>query len=249
MFVQSWRVKTKRKRRQLRLRCFLGRRRVLDRFFDKLKGPDGSAPRIAFGDARFPSSRKGWGRSAPTTSVRGACHRRFPLTADAEIDEFRTSSVCPTCGTQLCGVINPRTNESVRGFRRCPSPECAARAFLSRDALAAINILQCHEAALEARPVPDFFAAALKTGGFAPTRGFSCENAEISKKRMRETVGVVSSASALVIPPFGGKLSQPYFLGWVPLAGGHLRCWGRVRARFHATSCKGCWKDPDGRRF
>ena len=223
-------MKTKRKRRQLRLRCFLGRRRVLDRFFEKLKGPDGSAPRIAFGDARFPSSRKGWGRSAPTTSVRGACHRRFPLTAD--IDEFRTSSVCPTCGTQLCEVINPRTNESVRGFRRCPSPDCAARAFLSRDALAAINILQCHEAALEARPVPDFFAAALKTGGFAPTRGFSCENSEISKKMMQETVGVVSRASALVIPPFC-KLSQPYSVGL-----GSTRRWtsavlGRVRALPH----------------
>ena len=166
VFVQSWRVKTKRKRRQLRLRCFLGRRRVLDRFFDKLKGPDGSAPRIAFGDARFPSSRKGWGRSAPTTSVRGACHRRFPLTAD--IDEFRTSSVCPTCGTQLCGVINPRTNESVRGFRRCPSPDCAARAFLSRDALAAINILQCHEAALEARPRPGFLRRGAQDGWVRP---------------------------------------------------------------------------------
>ena len=70
-----------------RLRCFFRRRRVLDRFFDKLKGPDGSAPRIAFGDARFPSSRKGWGRSAPTTSARGSVppslpphrrHRRIP---------------------------------------------------------------------------------------------------------------------------------------------------------------------------
>ena len=52
------------------------------------------------------------------------------------------------------------------------------------------------------------------------------------KNKMQETVGVVSSASALVIPPFC-KLSQPYFLGWVPLAGGHLRCWGRVRALPH----------------
>jgi len=166
VFVESWRVKTKRKRRQLRYRCFLGRRRVLDTFYNKLKGPDGSAPRIAFGDARFPSSQKGWGRSAPTTSVRGACHRRFPLTAD--VDEFRTSSVCPRCDAQLTEVICARTNKSVRGFRRCPSPECAARAFLSRDAVGAINILRCHEAALEARPRPGFLRRGAQDGWIRP---------------------------------------------------------------------------------
>ena len=161
-------MKTKRKRRQLRLRCFLGRRRVLDRFFEKLKGPDGSAPRIAFGDARFPSSRKGWGRSAPTTSVRGACHRRFPLTAD--IDEFRTSSVCPTCGTQLCEVINPRTNESVRGFRRCPSPDCAARAFSPRRPRGDKHP-PVPRGGVGGAPPSRFRRAALKTtGGFAYPR-------------------------------------------------------------------------------
>ena len=166
VFVQSWRVKTSRKRRQLRYRCHLGRRRVLDKFFNRLQGPDGSAPRIAFGDAKFCSSHKGWGRSAPTTSVRAACHRRFPLTAD--VDEFRTSSVCPTCDAQLTEVICARTNQSVRGFRRCPSPECAARAFLSRDAVGAINILRCHEAALEARPRPGFLRRGAQDGWVRP---------------------------------------------------------------------------------
>ena len=110
--------------------------------------PGNARTNIAYGGARFPHSKKNWGRSVPTVSVRRACVRFFPQTV--QVDEYRTSKVCPQCLSQLQKVLRrlegERFPENQRGILRCPSIQCASCTFKNRDEVGARNILACHMA-------------------------------------------------------------------------------------------------------
>ena len=145
-FEQIWREVLRRRYAQSRFRVYLGKRRVLDKFFHSLKMPGNGRTNIAYGAATFSPQKKGWGRSVPTVSVRRACARIFPHTVG--VNEYRTSKVCPRCGSQLQQVYRSRVQgeqyaKPQRGILRCASRDCAACTFINRDEVGARNILTC----------------------------------------------------------------------------------------------------------
>ena len=147
-FQAIWQEVLRRRYAQSRFSVYLGKRRVLDKFFQSLKMPGNARTNIAYGGARFPHSKKNWGRSVPTVSVRRACVRFFRQTV--QVDEYRTSKVCPQCLSQLQKVLRrlegERFPENQRGILRCPSIQCASCTFKNRDEVGARNILACHMA-------------------------------------------------------------------------------------------------------
>ena len=158
-----WTEVLKRKYAQCRFGVYLGKRRVLDAFFRSLR--IAARTNIAFGAARFPSSKKGWGRSVPTVSVRRACTRIFPQTV--EVEEYRTSKVCPTCLSQLQQVFRPQVAGDARqqrGILRCKSRMCASTTFKNRDEVGARNILTCHLAERRGEPRPGFLRRGMDEG-------------------------------------------------------------------------------------
>ena len=63
-----------------------------------------------------------------------------------EVDEYRTSCVCPCCDALLRKVWKKKTDgkvHEVRGLRRCSSTVCSQASFKNRDSVGARNILRC----------------------------------------------------------------------------------------------------------
>jgi len=146
VYNKLWEVKTGKKWARAKFRIYGLKRKVLDRFFNKMNGP--IKPVIFFGAAKFnPNSKNEL--SSPTTSISKACARHFKVVM---VDEFRTSKICANCDCKLSPVqalnIEGKIRE-IRGLRRCSSSVCAQTSYKNRDLNAALNILRCN---LESRP-------------------------------------------------------------------------------------------------
>ena len=82
-----------------------------------------------------------------TEYVKDKCRQYFET---VEVDEYRTSCVCPCCDALLCKVTKKiqvadgtcKVRE-VRGLRRCSSTVCSQVSFKNRDSVGARNILRC----------------------------------------------------------------------------------------------------------
>ncbi len=64
-----------------------------------------------------------------------------------EVDEFRTSSVCPKCGEQLCKVLEFLYGKyyEVRGLKWCGSDACKSHPMYTRDVdVGCTNIFHRH---------------------------------------------------------------------------------------------------------
>jgi hypothetical protein len=86
---------------------------------------------VLYGDGSFPSGGRGE-RSVPVKAIKDAVRRQYEV---IEVDEFRTSSVCPECGDQLLKVLeffNGKYYE-VRGLKWCGSDECKSHPIYTRD--------------------------------------------------------------------------------------------------------------------
>jgi hypothetical protein len=145
VYDEMWRVKLEKKRARQSLRVHVKKQKVLDNFFQSMQAPGQIKPMIAYGKANFGSGGKGE-VSVPTEYVKKVCKTYYNT---AEVDEFRTSSVCPSCDELLCKVIR-RCNAAekgefreIRGLRRCCSTVCSRTSFKNRDSIGARNILRC----------------------------------------------------------------------------------------------------------
>ena len=100
-------------------------------------------PVIAYGKGGFASHGRGE-VSVPTKYVKDKCRQYFKT---IEVDEFRTSSICPCCDNVLSKVRRQVADEvrEVRGLRRCSSTVCSQVSFKNRDSVGARNILRCLE--------------------------------------------------------------------------------------------------------
>ena len=104
---------------------------------------DGELKGIGYGNGNFRSAMRGSEHGgAPTRKVKQAFAENFPLCQ--EIDEFRTSSVCPCCGCQLFNLFHWHKGKrlAMRGIKYCASDECEKHRFWHRDRVGALNILQ-----------------------------------------------------------------------------------------------------------
>ena len=87
--------------------------------------------KIAYGDGNFPSGKK-FEKYVPCKWIKEECKRRY----DAEdTNEFRTSSVCPDCFSQLFKVVEEFDNcvYEVRGLKWCNSKKCKSCPLKNRD--------------------------------------------------------------------------------------------------------------------
>ena len=119
---------------------YIHRRRVLDRFWLRHLGTDGSAL-VGWGDGKFKAGGKGE-RSIPKADTRASAARYAEL---REVDEWRTTKMCCDCGQELVPVRRTKNGRwiTVRGVRRCTSNACSATPLKSRDYAAAYNIYKC----------------------------------------------------------------------------------------------------------
>jgi hypothetical protein len=134
-----WEGKTGKKWAQESFRVYGLKRKVLDRFFQNMKGD--SKPLILYGAAKFNPNGK-HELSAPTTYLSKHCSIHFPV---QYIDEYYTSKVCSKCD-QILRPVSSRINgkvREIRGLRHCDSNVCAQTSFVNRDLNAALNILRC----------------------------------------------------------------------------------------------------------
>lgn len=142
VYHRLWEVKTGKKWARARFRVFGLKKKVLDRFFNRMEGS--VKPIVLYGSAKFKSN----GRneiSTPTTSIYKACEKRFKVEL---VDEFRTTKVCENCNKILSPVLvhskKLEKYKEIRGLRRCDSSECSQTSYKNRDLNAALNILRCH---------------------------------------------------------------------------------------------------------
>lgn len=142
VYDRLWQVKTGKKWARARFRVFGLKKKVLDRFFNRMEGS--VKPLICFGSSKFKPNGKGE-LSAPTTSVFKKCERRFKVEL---ICEFRTTKVCVSCDCVLhpVRIYSKKLGKykEIRGLRRCSSSVCSQTSYKNRDLNAALNILRCH---------------------------------------------------------------------------------------------------------
>ncbi len=102
-------------------------------------------PVIAYGSANFACSGRGE-VSVPVKYVKEKCKQYFET---VDVDEFRTSLICPDCDQPLCKVVKEVNDDNkvrqIRGLRRCSSTVCRKNriSFKNRDLVGAKNILRC----------------------------------------------------------------------------------------------------------
>ena len=141
VYNRLWEVKTGKKWARARFRVFGLKKKVLDRFFNRMEGQ--VKPLICFGSAKFKPNGRGE-LSAPTTSIFKACEKRFNVEL---IDEFRTTKMCVDCDQSLHPVMVYSKKlgkyKEIRGLRRCSSSVCSQTSYKNRDLNAALNILRC----------------------------------------------------------------------------------------------------------
>jgi hypothetical protein len=141
VYDRLWKAKTGKKWARARFRVFGLKKKVIDRFFNRMEGT--IKPLICFGSAKFKPNGKGE-LSAPTTSIFKACTKRFKVEL---IDEFRTTKTCVDCDHILSPVLIYSKKlgkyREIRGLRRCSSSVCSQASYKNRDLNAALNILRC----------------------------------------------------------------------------------------------------------
>ena len=112
---------------------------VVTRALNSLQDPTEPDIVVIYGDGSFASGGRGQ-RSVPVKWFKDACKNRF-VDAFQEVDEHRTSSICPDCATQLYSVVqffNGKRYE-VRGLMWCSSYKCRGCPFKDRDSHVACN--------------------------------------------------------------------------------------------------------------
>jgi hypothetical protein len=140
VYSKLWEGKTGKKWAREKFRVYGLKRKLIDRFFQRMNGK--SKPQILYGAAKFnPNSRNEL--SAPTTFMSSSCARFFPIRF---VDEFYTSKICAKCNQVLSPVVTRDKKgqvREIRGLRRCKSNVCSQAPFMNRDLNAALNILRC----------------------------------------------------------------------------------------------------------
>ena len=146
VYDKLWNLKLKKKWAQESLRVYRKKRKVLDGFFQSMHKKGERKPVIAYGKGGFASHGRGE-VSVPTEYVKDKCRKYFET---VEVDEYRTSCVCPCCDNLLCkvtkriqGADGAYVVREVRGLRRCSSTVCSQVSFKNRDSVGARNILRC----------------------------------------------------------------------------------------------------------
>jgi hypothetical protein len=74
---------------------------VIARAVNSLQNPQKQDIVVLYGDGNFVLGGRGW-QSVPVKAFKEAVKHQYKV---IEVDEFRTSSVCPKCGEQLCKVL------------------------------------------------------------------------------------------------------------------------------------------------
>jgi hypothetical protein len=147
-----WRELLKKRWSQQRLRLYGGKKRVIDKFYTRLRdagGNDGRKIVVAYGASKVLPGGKGE-VSVPTTKVYKVCKERFDTYL---VDEFRTTRVHHEDDTILEGVGRVTEDgkvEVVRGLLWCGSTNQGNSKFVNRDMNGALNIRRC--LLLEERP-------------------------------------------------------------------------------------------------
>ena len=142
VYDKLWDNRFKKKWAQQHFRVYRKKRKVLDGFFQSMHKKGTQKPVIAYGQGGFASGGAGE-VSVPTENVKKKCKMYFDT---VEVDEYRTSCVCPCCDALLSKVWKKKTDgkvHEVRGLRRCSSTVCSQASFKNRDSVGARNILRC----------------------------------------------------------------------------------------------------------
>ena len=142
VYDKLWDNRFKKKWAQQHFRVHRKKRKVLDGFFQSMHEKGTQKPVIAYGKGGFASGGAGE-VSVPTEYVKKKCKQYFDT---VEVDEYRTSCVCPCCDALLSKVWKKKTDgkvHEVRGLRRCSSTVCSQASFKNRDSVGARNILRC----------------------------------------------------------------------------------------------------------
>ena len=99
-YAKRWDILFKKKWAQQRFTVYGKKRKVLDGFFQSMHKSGERKPVVVYGAGNFPCCGRG-SPSVPTKYTKKTCGRYFET---FEVDEFRTSSVCPVCDQVLCKV-------------------------------------------------------------------------------------------------------------------------------------------------
>ena len=123
MFLKCW-AKTK-------FSIYKKKQSVIANAVNSLQDPTKPDIFVLYGDGSFPSGGRGR-QSVPVKGIKEAVKRQYEV---VEVDEFRTSSVCPKCSDQLFKVLeffNGKYYE-VCGLKWCCSNACKSHAIYTRD--------------------------------------------------------------------------------------------------------------------
>jgi len=134
-----WVEYTKPKWSRQRFELHGSKKRVMDRFFEKIRKFDTTREVVvAYGSAKFASGGRGE-ISVPTAATFKACARHFKT---IPTDEYRSTYVDHATDTILKTVGRRDTRKNVHDLLWCGSTSKKGK-FVSRDFNAAINILRC----------------------------------------------------------------------------------------------------------
>lgn len=135
-YLTIWRSRLAFNRARESLNIFFKKRKCLDTFFAKMRGPkDSPKPKVAYGAASIRPHAHGE-MSAPVKYVLKACSKMYHTTM---VNEHLTSKIHEACGSRMHPVKNEGepANCSIRGLYWCPT----CRKLVNRDRNAALNIL------------------------------------------------------------------------------------------------------------
>jgi hypothetical protein len=118
-------------RAKLKFSIYRKHQSVIARAVNSLQNPQKPDIVVLYGDGNFASGGRGR-QPVPVKAFKDAVKHQYEV---IEVDEFRTSSVCPECGEQLCKVLeffNGKYYE-VRGLKWCGSDACKSHPMYTRD--------------------------------------------------------------------------------------------------------------------
>jgi hypothetical protein len=129
---------------RLNLYLYGKKKAAIHRFLQRMLRYTGeSKPIMFYGDGSFYHGGKGM-RSVPCKWVKRECKLYFNC---FNVDEFRTSQICPTCNSRLWDVrkhlrnpVDGRRTKMIRGLKYCCSDSCRSHRYLNRDDVGCYNI-------------------------------------------------------------------------------------------------------------
>lgn len=145
-YFDIWRSRLALNRARESLNVFFKKRKVLDQFFAKMRGPkDLPKPKIAYGAASIRPHAHGE-MSVPVKYVLKVCKKFYDTTM---VNEYLTTKTHEVCGSRMHPVRNEGepANHWIRGLYWCQT----CRKFVNRDRNAALNILLAARC-IEGRP-------------------------------------------------------------------------------------------------